>query len=147
VLQKFTTEFSPDAANRNHNITLAAKAINGVAVRPGEVFSYNETVGPTSKARGYKLSQIFKNGRKLKGYGGGVCQVSSTLYNAVDAAGMQIVERHPHSRKVSYVPPGRDAATSYGSSDFKFKNTQPYPIVIEAATTASSVTVTISAAA
>ena len=127
-LSEFSTEFNPKDKNRANNLHLAASAINGAVVPPGEVFSYNETVGPTGEKYGYKKATIFIKGKKSKGYGGGVCQVSSTLFNAADLAGLEIVERHDHSRDVDYVPDGRDAATSYGGVDMKFKNTLAFPI-------------------
>lgn len=143
LLSMYKTEFSPSATSRNTNIKKAASSINGKVVMPGEIFSFNNTIGPTSKARGYKLARVFHKGQERKGYGGGVCQVSSTLYNAADEAGMEIVERHPHSRRVYYVPKGRDAATSYGSSDFKFRNNYNFPVVIVTQSTDDSLTVQI----
>lgn len=127
----YSTKFNAKDKARSNNITIAANSINGVVLQPNEVFSYNNTVGPTIKRRGYKMARIFKNGQDGKGYGGGVCQVSSTLYNTADDFGMEIIERHPHSKEVKYVPEGRDAATSYGGVDLKFKNTMPYPVRIE----------------
>ncbi|MDR1539596.1 MAG: VanW family protein [Clostridiales bacterium] len=131
VIGEYSTEFSKNSKERNTNIALAAKSINEAVVKPGETFSYNQAIGPTTKKNGYKRAQIFINGKKAYGYGGGVCQVSSTLYNAVEDAGLEIIERHIHSRPVSYVPKGKDAATSYGDIDFKFKNSEPYPIKIK----------------
>ena len=142
-LGTFKTEFSKDATNRNINIQKAAESLNGVVVPAGGTFSFNESVGPANAASGYKKAQIFVNGRKSKGFGGGICQVSSTLYNAALDAGVEIVERHPHSLPVDYVPEGKDAATSYGSSDFKFKNTHARSIKIETKTTETSVETTL----
>jgi vancomycin resistance protein YoaR len=130
VLGEYSTEFSDGAKARNTNITVAAKSIDGVVVNPGQVFSYNDTIGPTTKNNGYKKAQIFIRGKKAYGYGGGVCQVSSTLYNAVEDAGLKVIERHQHSRTVEYVPKGKDAATSYGVIDFKFQNTLSHPVTI-----------------
>ena len=129
-LGQFSTEFNTKEKNRSHNIRLAATAINRYVVPPGATFSYNYVVGDTNKARGYKKSTIFIKGEKFTSYGGGVCQVSTTLYNAAARAGMTIVERHDHSRPVPYAKAGQEAATSYGGIDFKFTNTLPFPIMI-----------------
>jgi len=143
VLGECTTKFTAKPKSRNENIRLAAKSLKGVVVQPGETFSYNDTIGPTTKANGYQRAQIFVSGKKSYGYGGGVCQVSSTLFNAAENAGMEIVERHKHSLPVTYVPKGKDAATSHGSVDFRFKNTQSYPVMIESGVSDTSVTIKI----
>jgi len=93
ILGECTTRFGSEPKARNENISLAANSIKGKIIEPGEVFSYNDAVGPTTKENGYKRARIFVRGKKALGYGGGVCQVSSTLYNAAESAGMQIVER------------------------------------------------------
>jgi vancomycin resistance protein YoaR len=139
VLGEYSTEFSSGAPARNTNIKKAAGSLDNTIVMPGETFSYNETLGPTTKENGYARAQIFIRGTKSYGYGGGVCQVSSTLYNAVLEAGLEVVERHSHSLPVSYVPKGKDAATSYGSVDFKFVNNLPYPVEINASVSNNSV--------
>ena len=143
VLGEYTTKFSTEPKSRNENISHAAKTLNGIVVEPGGVFSYNAAIGPTTKQNGYKRARIFVRGKKAYGYGGGVCQVSSTLYNAAAAADMEILERHNHSLPVEYVPKGKDAATSYGGIDLKFKNTRSYPVEIETKVTDNSVTVQI----
>ena len=142
----FSTSYKDGSKGRIHNIRRAAEVISGTVLQPGEVFSYNETLGPTTKANGYKKARIFVRGKDAEGYGGGVCQVSSTLYNAADMAGLTIVERHPHSKKVGYVKEGRDAATSYGGIDLRFQNTKAYAVRIETVTDAETVTVRIAAA-
>ena len=129
-LGSFSTQFNPKNKNRSHNITRAAGAVDNSIIKPGETFSYNETVGPTSAKYGYKLSTVFFRGTEKKGYGGGVCQVSSTLYNAAVNAGMTIVERHDHSLPVPYIEKGKEAATSYGGIDLKFTNNKNYPVRI-----------------
>ena len=139
------TRFSENEKNRNTNIVRAAEAINGHIVQPGAVFSYNKTVGPTNEKRGYKKSTIFVDGEKTKGVGGGVCQVSTTLFNAAEEAGMTILERHDHSRPVEYAISGEEAATSYGGIDFKFTNEKPYPIIINAAVNNGKIRIAISA--
>jgi len=138
------TEFNAKEKNRSNNITRAAAAIDGHIVQPGEVFSYNETVGPTNEKRGYKKGIIFIKGEKAEGVGGGVCQVSTTLYNATANAGLTILERHDHSRPVTYAEEGDEAATSFGGIDFKFKNEKPFPIRINASVKEGTISVTIS---
>ncbi|MCL2352712.1 MAG: VanW family protein [Firmicutes bacterium] len=131
LIGSYETKFGLGAKARNANIALAAKAVDGAVVPPGETFSYNETLGPTTKANGFRRAQIFIKGKKEYGYGGGVCQVSSTLYNAVEEAGLEVIERHSHSLPVDYVPKGKDAATSYGGIDFKFVNSLERPVRID----------------
>ena len=145
-LASHVTEYDANDKNRAHNIALAAKNIDGHVVKPGETFSFNEVNGPTGRNRGYKKSTIFIDGEKHKNYGGGVCQVSTTLFNAAERAGMTILERHDHSLPVGYAAKGKDAATSYGGLDFKFKNDKPHPIVINSTTDNGTVTVKISGA-
>jgi vancomycin resistance protein YoaR len=142
-LSEFTTEFKNATESRAHNITKAAEAIDEKIVKPGETFSFNNAVGPTTKENGFMLGRIFVNGKDGKGYGGGVCQVSSTLYNAAEELGLEIVERHKHSKPVNYVESGRDATTSYGVIDFKFANNKSYPIKIDSYVQDSSVTVAL----
>jgi hypothetical protein len=118
----FTTYFNASDKPRTKNLKLAAVAINNFIVGIGETFSFNKTVGPRSPEKGYEKATIFVNKEKVEGYGGGICQVSTTLYNAVQNAGLVVVERHPHSLPVPYVPLGKDATVNYGTTDFKFKN-------------------------
>jgi len=143
VLGECTSKFTAKPKSRNENIRIASKSLNGVVVQPGEVFSYNDTIGPTTKANGYQRAQVFVSGKKSYGYGGGVCQVSSTLFGAAESAGMKIVERHKHSLPVTYVPKGKDAATSHGSKDFRFKNTLSHPVTISTGVSETSVTIKI----
>jgi len=124
------TEFNAKEKSRNTNITLAANSINGKVVQPGQVFSFNEAVGPTIESRGYEKGMIYIDGEKSEGFGGGVCQVSSTLHVAARDAGMTIIERHDHSLPVGYAKSGEEAATSYGAIDFKFKNDKNHAVVI-----------------
>lgn len=132
VLADVTTRFSPKKVARTANVRLAAKLVNGKVLNPGEEFSYNTTVGPRTKARGFQEAAIFASGEVVDGVGGGICQVSSTLYMAAIQANMQITERKNHSFYVDYAPKGEDATVVYGSIDFRFKNTSPYPIKIVA---------------
>jgi hypothetical protein len=129
-LSSKTTYFNANLTNRTTNIKLAAKAINGTVIEAGKVFSFNKTVGPRYESKGYKEAVIFVNGEKDKGIGGGVCQVSSTIYNAVLSAGLTVVERHAHSLPVTYVAPDRDATVSYGIQDFRFKNNTKGKVII-----------------
>ena len=144
ALASHTTKFDASDEGRTTNITRASSSINGHVVQPGQTFSYNETVGPTIERRGYKEGVIFVEGEKKKGFGGGVCQVSTTLSIAADEAGMTITERHDHSRPVSYAKEGEEAATSYGGIDFKFKNEKDYAVVINSSVADGAVTVSIS---
>lgn len=139
----FTTYFKPSEKNRTRNLTLAAEAINNYQVNSGKVFSFNKTVGPRTPERGYKEAIIFVNKKKVEGYGGGVCQVSTTLYNAVQNAGLSIVERHPHSLPVAYVPLGKDATVNYGTADFRFKNSNDRDITIQATVEKNKLTIEI----
>ncbi len=132
VLGEAITRYSLGNENRNTNMELAAEAINGTVIMPGERFSFNAIVGPTTAGKGYKLAGAYSAGELVENYGGGICQVSSTLYNAVLKANLGIVERYNHSSVVSYLDPGKDATISYGSKDFKFENTRDYAIKINA---------------
>ena len=143
LLSECTTSFAGGKAARKENITLASNAINGTIIKPGEVFSFNETVGPTNKKAGFRLARIFVGGRDSEGYGGGVCQVSSTLYKAAKEAGLEIVERHPHSKRVTYLPKGEDAATSYGRIDLKIRNNKNCNVKIETCADNELVTVVL----
>jgi vancomycin resistance protein YoaR len=143
-LGAFSTEYKGGSAGRSANIERAAAALDGQWINPGEIFSYNDAVGPTTKRNGFRLARIFINGRDAKGYGGGVCQVSSTLYNALLEAGLPVLERHPHSKAVGYVKPGTDAATSYGVLDLNFENDRPYPLLLRAQAGDGLLTVSVS---
>ncbi len=114
--------------NRTTNLKLASDKINGKVIMPGETFSYNSIVGERTIAAGYKEAPIYVNGRVEDGLGGGICQVTTTLYNAVLFANLEIVERSNHMFLTSYAGGGRDATVAYGSIDFKFKNNRDYPI-------------------
>ena len=130
TLGTYSSSFSTSSANRAHNVQKAATSINGKILMPGEEFSYNEAIGNPSAANGYKMASVFQNGKTAEGVGGGVCQVSSTLYNAVLYADLEVTERKNHSLTVGYVPNGQDATVSYGVLDFKFKNNTDYPVKI-----------------
>lgn len=142
-LAKFTTVFDAGNTNRASNIALATKTLDGIILKPGEVFSYNKVIGNTTKEKGYKLGGAYVNGQVVQAYGGGICQVSTTLYNAVLYANLEIVQRYNHTYAVSYVPAGRDATVSYGGKDFKFRNNRKYPIKIEGTAKNGSVSISI----
>lgn len=124
--------------NRKENIKLAVAKINNTILLPGQVFSFNNVVGPRTEEGGYKDAFIYSNGKVVPGVGGGICQVSSTLYNAALFSDFDVLERTNHMFIVSYVPFGRDAAVSYGQSDFKFKNTTKWPIRINGSITSDN---------
>lgn len=135
LLARFTTSFVPQDVNRLTNIRLAAERINGKVLQPGETFSFNEIVGPRDKAHGFKEALEIMNNEYVPGIGGGVCQVSSTLYNAALLANLAIEERYNHSKPLGYVEMGRDATVAYGVLDFKFTNSLPDPVFITAEVT------------
>lgn len=118
------------SANRKNNVKLAASACNGVILLPGEVFSYNNTTGQRSASKGYLPAGVYVGGASVDEVGGGICQVSSTIYYTILHTTLQIVERHDHKYAVGYVPDGMDATVYYGSLDFRFKNNTNYPIKI-----------------
>lgn len=131
-LGTYTTRYDPTNYNRSNNISISAKKINGTIVMPGETFSYNQVVGERTIAEGYKEAGAYAGGRVVQDVGGGICQTSSTLYNAVLYANLEIVDRSNHQFLTSYVSAGRDATVAWGSIDFQFKNNRTYPIKIEA---------------
>jgi len=134
VLSSYETVFPTDTENdrsRSVNIRLAVEAVNGTILLPGDNFSFNETVGKRTAEKGYHLANIYTSGGIAAGVGGGVCQVSSTLYNTALEANLKITERNPHMYAVQYVPLGRDAAVSYGTEDLQFINTTNWPVKIE----------------
>ena len=130
LLASYSTTYSTRNANRSTNIRLASQKINGTVLMPGETFSYNTTVGKRTAAAGFKSAAVYSGGKVTTGIGGGICQVSSTLYNAVLLSNLEIVERTNHGFNPGYVPAGRDATVSWGGPDFKFKNNRSYPVKI-----------------
>ena len=117
-----STPLLDDSEPRVNNINIACGEINGVAIYPGGTFSFNETVGKRSSAKGYEDAPVLINGHKEQGCGGGVCQVSTTIYMAALQAGLQIDERHPHAHGVGYAPEDMDATVVFGEKDFRFTN-------------------------
>ncbi len=134
LLSSFTTYFDGENAARSDNIRLAASSVNGFVLQNGDVFSFNAIVGQRTSERGYKRAKIIENGEFVEGIGGGVCQVSTTLYNAALLAGCRIREYHPHSLAISYVPPSCHAMVSGTFFDLKFENTTGSTLYISALT-------------
>jgi len=130
LMARFTTRFDPGLAARSHNIVLAAGIIDGTLVPPGGRFSFNGTVGPRTQERGFEKALVIQDDAFVPGLGGGVCQVSSTLYRAVLAAGLEVVERHNHSLPVAYIPLGLDATVSYGGQDLVFVNNTSHYVLL-----------------
>ena len=143
LLATYTTSYATSNANRSTNIALAASKINGTVLMPGEEFSFNGTVGKRTAAAGFKVAGVYSNGQVTTDYGGGICQVSSTLYNSVLKANLEITNRVNHTFTVGYVPIGLDATVSWGSPDFKFKNSRSYPIKIVATTANKKITISV----
>lgn len=135
----FSTDYSNSSANRKHNVELAVAALNGTTVGAGEKFSFNAVVGERSEARGYKVSRVISDGNYADGVGGGVCQVSTTLYNALLLAGF-IPNAAPHSLVSGYVMVGFDAMVSYGAADMSFVNDGAHPIYISASADGAKIT-------
>ena len=142
-LSTFSTRYNAADKDRTTNLVLACKKLNGKVIMPGETLSYNETLGPRTYAAGYRNGKIYENGQVVDGLGGGICQISSTLYNAALMSDMEIVERRNHQFVTSYVDEGRDATVVYGLTDFKFKNTRKYPIRIVASASGGVATISI----
>ncbi len=143
VLGKFSTDYSSSAAGRATNVANGASKINGSVLYPGETFSVYETVSPFDAEHGYALAGSYENGTTVETYGGGICQVSTTLYNAVIRAELEVVERYAHSMIVTYVEPSSDAAIAGTYKDFKFKNNTNSPIYIEGVTSGGIITFTV----
>ena len=142
-LSTFTTRYDASDKDRTTNLVLACQKLNGKVIKPGETFSYNATLGPRTYAAGYRNAKVYESGQVVDGIGGGICQISSTLYNAALMSDMEIVERRNHQFVTSYVGAGRDATVVYGSTDFKFKNTRTYPIRIVASAKSGIATISI----
>lgn len=130
VIAGYATWFHGSSA-RYQNIMTAMHSLNNVIVWPGETFSFNETTGPRTAERGYLPAPIIMQGGFDVDYGGGVCQVASTVFNAALAAGLPVVERHAHTKPVHYVPAGKDATVDYGSLDLKWMNNRKGPLIVK----------------
>ena len=133
----------PGTENRLNNIILASTAVNGLVLEPGEEFSFNRVVGQRTPERGYRSAPAFSNGTTVQAIGGGICQVSSTMYSSIMDSGLRVTERHPHGLPVSYIPRGRDATVNWGSLDFRFVNNTDYPLRIDAGVVNRTITVRV----
>ena len=143
IIGTYSTDYSTSGTNRKENIRIASEKINGLILNPGEIFSFNNVVGPRTEATGFKVAHVYSGSKVVDGIGGGICQVSSTLYNAVVFADLEIVYRTNHSLPVSYVPLGRDATVSYGTIDFKIKNNKEAPVKFEVIADGNRLTVNV----
>lgn len=143
IMGTFTSNYSTSAPGRCNNIEIATSALNGTVIMPGETFSFNDVVGPRTVERGYQEAGTYVGNKVEPGIGGGICQVSTTLYRAAMKANLRSVERTNHSMVVGYAQPGLDATVSYGYLDYKFKNTYDFPIYIKGTTLGKVVTYTI----
>lgn len=144
TIATFSSSIYDKDDNRVSNITLANSKLNGTIVKNGEEFSFNNTIGPMDETQGFKKALGFdSNGKKIQISGGGLCQISSTLYNAALIANLEVTERHPHSRRVYYVPQDKDATIVYGSLDFKFINNTGSDIKIESSNDSATVTINL----
>nr|MBO5337726.1 VanW family protein [Lachnospiraceae bacterium] len=143
VIGSYSTNYDA-TVQRATNVELAASRINGVELQPGEEFSFSQTILPRTSKNGYVKAPVISNGKYVTGYGGGICQVSSTLYAAMLAGGVPATERHPHTLQVSYIPKGMDATISSPSKDLKFVNIFDDPIQISASTDSENGILTVS---
>ena len=132
VIAGYVTPLGGRTASQRHNAFLAASRLNGARIDPGQVFSFNGRVGTFSRDQGYRKAPVSYNGQLISDWGGGVCQVSTTLYNAALLADLDVLERHCHRFCPSYVAPGRDAAVAFSDIDLQFRNTHPFPVWIKA---------------
>lgn len=143
LISSYTTEFDPKQ-NRAVNIALAASKINGTVIEPGQEFSFSDTVGPRTAENGFVMAPTFLNKEVVPGMGGGICQVSSTMYAAMLQGDITATQRYAHSMPVSYIPEGMDATISAGKKDLTFTNNFTFPIVINAVVDGGTVTVSFS---
>ena len=142
-IAEFSTDVSDSTGGRKSNVKLALSKFNGLRINPGEEVSFNNITAPHTLDNGYKIATIIVNGRFVDGVGGGICQASTTLYNALLQTGVEILEVNKHTLPVRYVPLALDAMVSVGISDLKFKNTTDYPLFIKTSSNESSVKVEI----
>lgn len=143
VLGTYSTTFNSGDTSRTHNIQLATDKINNVVIQPHQKFSFNVIVGERTAEAGYDDAPVFMDGKLVPGIGGGICQVSSTLFNSALLSGMTIEERVPHYAPVGYIPAGRDATVAYGYIDFVFSNPYEHPIYVLAHTIGDTLTISI----
>lgn len=138
---RFSTRFNPGERSRTHNLRLVSQRLNGALIRPGQTFSFNEWVGERRPEDGFQEAIVFKQGKMVQGTAGGLCQVSSTLYNVALLAGLPIVERRNHSLPVGYVPPGRDATVYWGQIDLRFRNDTEMPLYLRSSVGKNTLTI------
>lgn len=131
LLAQYSTPYNAGIRGRTNNLKMAAENVNGTIVAPGSIFSTNKAIGPRNAANGWKEAKMFVNGEIVNGVGAGICQCSTTIYNAALLAGLPIVERHPHSFRVTYAPASRDAAIYWGHKDMRFRNNTSGPIYVQ----------------
>ena len=143
-IASFTTKIYSKDSDRQNNVTKACSTLNDTTVNNGATFSFTNTIGKTSSAKGYEKANVFQDGKVIEAMGGGLCQVSTTLYNAVlKVKDLKVTERHSHSNSVPYIKSGKDAAVAYGSYDFKFINNTGKTIKIKASNTKNNITIKI----
>lgn len=143
LLATYSTNYDASNRDRTTNLRIACQKINDKVILPGETFSYNKALGERTPAAGYKYAKVYENGAVVDGIGGGICQISSTLYNSVLMSNMEVTERRNHQFVTSYTPAGRDATVVYGLTDFKFKNTRKYAVKIKASISNGIATVSV----
>jgi len=142
----FATSLAGRSAQQRHNAALAGRFIDGFIIPPGGVFSFNELVGGRNRAKGYEAAPFLNGDGVLEETpGGGICQLASTIYNAGLLGGLEVVERHPHSRTVLHVPPGRDATIASWRKDLKLRNPFPHPLLVRIASDSDRLTVALRA--
>ncbi len=143
LLGTCSTRYDASNIERSTNLNIACQRINDKVILPEEIFSYNKTLGERTASAGYKKAKVYENGQVVDGIGGGICQISSTLYNVILKANLEAIERRNHQFITSYIPVGQDATVAYGVTDFKFKNTRKYAVKIEASCSNGIATVSI----
>ncbi len=143
VIGEYVTSLQGRTANQRHNALLAVKRLDGIVIGPGETFSFNKVAGPWSRDRGFRRAPVSFGGNLVDQWGGGVCQTSSTLYNAAMLSSMGFVERHPHHHAPDYIAPGRDAAVAFPNIDLKFRNTRRAPVTISAGISGNTLRIAI----
>lgn len=146
TLARYSTSLSGRTKNQVHNATLSMSRLKSVTLEPGEVFSFNQTVGTYTCDAGYRKAPVSYNGQLIDGWGGGVCQTSTTLYNAALAAGLDIIDRSHHRYAPRYAPPGRDAGVAYPNIDLKLRNPYEFSVQIKGSWTSKELVFAITAA-
>lgn len=144
-ISSFSTSFHLGELGRSHNIRLAASLLDGKEIKAGQTFSFNQTLGERTPEAGYWKAPYLEGGEKVEVNGGGICLVSSVLYNAALLGGLEVVERHPHSRLVPYLPAGQDATVAYGIKDLRFRNPYSETLKIETAVEGSRLIINLTA--